>query len=95
MEARDEQSTYCRVSHTLEWPCTLCGDTGRRQGLPTQVAPHLRACIEARGPRIGAALGGLSVREIGREKWAPYNDPDGRLLFNVNTPDDFALTTGR
>jgi len=60
----------------------------------TRVAPHLKACIEAGRLRVGSALEGLAVREMGPEQWAPY-DHDGRLLLNVNTPDDYALATGR
>jgi molybdopterin-guanine dinucleotide biosynthesis protein A len=66
----------------------LCAVYARR------VAPHLKACIEAGRLRVGSALEGLSVCEIGPEQLAPY-DPDGRLLLNVNTPGDYALATGR
>lgn len=57
-------------------------------------APHLRARIEAGSLRVQEALDGLRVREIGPEELAPY-DLDGRLLLNVNTPDDYARATGR
>jgi len=57
-------------------------------------APHVRACIEAGRRRVDSALDGLSVRDIGPEQLAPH-DPDGQLLLNVNTPDDYARATGR
>jgi molybdopterin-guanine dinucleotide biosynthesis protein A len=60
----------------------------------TRVAPHLKSCIEAGRLRVGSALEGLSVCEIGPEQLAPY-DQDGRLLLNVNTPGDYALATSR
>jgi molybdopterin-guanine dinucleotide biosynthesis protein A len=54
-----------------------------------QVAPRLRARIDAGQLRVGEALTGLAVRELGRDELAPF-DRDGRLLLNVNTPDDYA-----
>ena len=38
--------------------------------------------------RVGEAIEQLSVREIGPEALAA-SDPGGRLLRNVNTPDDY------
>jgi molybdopterin-guanine dinucleotide biosynthesis protein A len=38
--------------------------------------------------RIADALSDLQVRDIGSDEVAPF-DPDGRLLTNVNTPDDY------
>jgi molybdopterin-guanine dinucleotide biosynthesis protein A len=61
----------------------LCASYARR------TAAHLRACIEAGALRVGDALEGLDVREIGPNELAPF-DRDGRLLLNVNTPDDYA-----
>lgn len=58
------------------------------------VAPHMRTCIEAGRFRVREALDGLRVREIGPDELAPY-DLDGRLLLNVNTPEDYARATGR
>lgn len=52
-------------------------------------APHLRARIDAGRFRVIDALDGLRVREVGPDELAPF-DPDGRLLANVNTPDDYA-----
>lgn len=61
----------------------LCASYARR------IAGHLRARIEAGALRVGDALDGLDVREIGPHELAPF-DRDGRLLLNVNTPDDYA-----
>lgn len=52
-------------------------------------APHLRRQIDAGALKIQDALATLRIREIGPDQIAPY-DPDGTLLFNVNTPDDYA-----
>jgi molybdopterin-guanine dinucleotide biosynthesis protein A len=60
----------------------------------TRVAPHFRAAIDAGRLRVGDALAGLRVHEVGPDETAPY-DPDGRLLLNVNTPDDYAQATAR
>jgi molybdopterin-guanine dinucleotide biosynthesis protein A len=54
-----------------------------------QAAARLRARIDAGQLRVGDALTDLAVRELGRDELAPFNR-DGRLLLNVNTPDDYA-----
>jgi molybdopterin-guanine dinucleotide biosynthesis protein A len=61
----------------------LCASYLRR------TAPHLRSCIDAGQLRVGDALAALTVRELGADDLAPFNS-DGRLLVNVNTPDDYA-----
>jgi molybdopterin-guanine dinucleotide biosynthesis protein A len=61
----------------------LCASYDRR------VAARLRARIEAGTLSVADALDELVVREIGPDELAPF-DPDGRLLLNVNTPDDYA-----
>ncbi len=60
----------------------LCASYARR------IAGHLCGRITAGELRVGDALTGLVVREIGPDELAPFNR-DGRLLFNVNTPDDY------
>ncbi len=60
----------------------LCASYARR------IAGHLHGRITAGELRVGDALTGLAVREIGPDELAPFNR-DGRLLFNVNTPDDY------
>lgn len=64
----------------------LCAAWKRR------VAPHLRARIDKGQLRVLDALEGLDVREIGSRELEPF-DRDGRLLLNVNTPDDYAQAT--
>src|SRR6266850_2343322 len=60
----------------------LCASYQRR------IAARLRTRIDAGALRIADALGDLHVRDIGSDELAPF-DPDGRLLLNVNTPDDY------
>ena len=60
----------------------LCASYQRR------IAARLKTRIDAGALRIGDALGDLHVRDIGPDELAPF-DPDGRLLLNVNTPDDY------
>lgn len=61
----------------------LCASYLRR------TAAHLRARIDTGALRVGDALAPLTVRELGADELAPFN-ADGRLLVNVNTPDDYA-----
>lgn len=61
----------------------LCASYLRR------TARHFRVRIDAGQLRVGDALTALRVRELGADELAPFN-PDGRLLVNVNTPDDYA-----
>ena len=61
----------------------LCASYARR------IAGHLHARIAAGELRVGDALADLEVREIGPDELAPFNR-DGRLLFNINTPGDYA-----
>jgi molybdopterin-guanine dinucleotide biosynthesis protein A len=64
----------------------LCSGWSRR------AAPHLRARIEDGRLRVVEALDGLDVREMDPRELARF-DPDGRLLMNVNTPDDYTRAT--
>lgn len=64
----------------------LCAAWSRR------AVPHLRARLDERRLRVLDALPGLDVREIDAHELAQF-DPDGRLLLNVNTPDDYARAT--
>jgi molybdopterin-guanine dinucleotide biosynthesis protein A len=50
-------------------------------------APRLRARIDRGALRITDALADLSVRAVDDAEIRPF-DADGRLLLNVNTPDD-------
>ena len=60
----------------------LCASYDRR------IAGHLKARIDRGELRVGDALAGLLVRELGPDELAPF-DQDGRLLLNVNTPADY------
>jgi molybdopterin-guanine dinucleotide biosynthesis protein A len=60
----------------------LCASYARR------IAGHLHRRIVAGNLRVGAALEDLSVLEIGPDELKPFNQ-DGRLLCNVNTPEDY------
>ena len=61
----------------------LCASYSRR------VAGHLKARIDSGDLRVIEALADLDVCELGPDELAPF-DPDGLLLLNVNTPDDYA-----
>jgi molybdopterin-guanine dinucleotide biosynthesis protein A len=54
-----------------------------------QAAAAMRARIDAGRLRVLDALGDLVVRDIGPDELHDF-DADGRLLLNVNTPEDFA-----
>ena len=60
-------------------------------GFVVAVRAGLRAWRAFRGSMRAAsdALAELTVREIGEDELARF-DPDGRLLLNINTPDDYA-----
>jgi molybdopterin-guanine dinucleotide biosynthesis protein A len=53
------------------------------------ISPGLYARIHAGDLRVGAALEDVAVCDLGPDMLAPF-DPDGRLLLNVNTPEDYA-----
>jgi len=61
----------------------LCASYARR------IAGHLHGRITAGDLRVRDALVDLAVRELGPDELAPFNR-DGRLLLNINTPDDYA-----
>jgi molybdopterin-guanine dinucleotide biosynthesis protein A len=50
-------------------------------------AGPIRRRLEAGALKVADMLAELQVREIGPPELVPF-DPDGRLFFNVNTPDD-------
>jgi molybdopterin-guanine dinucleotide biosynthesis protein A len=70
-------------------PCDSRGRHPLCASYMTRIAERLRSRIDAGELRIGETLAGLDIREIGPDELAPY-DPYGRLLLNVNTPDDYA-----
>jgi molybdopterin-guanine dinucleotide biosynthesis protein A len=61
----------------------LCASYARR------IAGHLHTRLEAGHFGVGDALADVAVRELGPDELAPFN-ADGRLLTNINTPDDYA-----
>ncbi len=83
----------------LEFLASLAGDHdavvpcvgGRWQPLCAvyhrRVAGQLRVAIDAGQWRVVDAVAGLAVRAVLDAEIQPF-DPDGRLLLNVNTPDD-------
>ena len=80
LEANPEADAV--VPQTADGWHPLCGVYHRR------VATHFRARIDGGALRITDALDGLDVHAIVPEEVARF-DPDGRLLLNVNTPDDY------
>ena len=60
----------------------MCASYARR------ITDHLHRHIAAGNLRVGHALMDLEVRRVGPDELAAF-DPDGRLLCNVNTPEDY------
>ena len=63
-------------------PHPLCASYARR------AAAVLRARLDQGQLRVIDALAALDVRYLEREELLPF-DPDGTLLLNVNTPDEY------
>ncbi len=59
-----------------------------------RIAPRLREAIDAVRWRVVDALAGLDVRLVTAGELRTV-DPDGRLLLNVNTPDDLRRADAR
>jgi molybdopterin-guanine dinucleotide biosynthesis protein A len=53
-----------------------------------RIARALKARIDARTLRVDEAIAALDVREVGKEAISRF-DSDGRLLLNVNTPEEY------
>lgn len=70
------------VPRTVDGWHPLCGVYHCR------IARCFRARIDRGALRITDALGDIDVHAIDPEEVARF-DPDGRLLLNVNTPDDY------
>jgi molybdopterin-guanine dinucleotide biosynthesis protein A len=71
------------VPRDARGPHPLCASYARR------VAEPLRRHLDAGRLRVLDALSDLAVRHMGPDELEPF-DPDGRLLLNVNTPEDYA-----
>jgi len=54
----------------------------------TRVASHLESRISDGERRVHDALDGVNLYDMGPDELAPF-DPTGRLLTNVNTPEDY------
>jgi molybdopterin-guanine dinucleotide biosynthesis protein A len=75
------------VPHDAAGRHPLCACYARR------AARHLKSRLDAGERRVLDAIHGLDVRDVGVHDLAPF-DPDGSLLANVNTPDDYARVRG-
>ena len=75
-------------------PCDARGRHPLCASYRRQIAPRLKARIDAGALRVRDALSELTVREFGPDELAPF-DADGRLLTNVNTPEDYARAQTR
>ena len=75
--------TDAAVPRDARGPHPLCASYHAR------LAARSETRIDAGALRVIDALADLEVRDIGPDELAPF-DPDGRLLLNVNTPDDYA-----
>lgn len=66
----------------------LCAAYDRRAAVP------LSEAVRSGVRRVQEALTRLTVRTVGPEEYAAF-DPDGRLLLNVNTPEDYHAALDR
>jgi molybdopterin-guanine dinucleotide biosynthesis protein A len=69
-------------------PCDARGRHPLCASYTRGAADGIHRRIAAGQLRVGDALLDLAVRELGPDELAPF-DRDGRLLCNVNTPDDY------
>lgn len=69
-------------------PCDARGDHPLCASYAQRIADHLHRRITGGKLRVGEALMELEVRRVGPDELAPF-DPDGRLLCNVNTLEDY------
>ena len=77
---RDADATVPRTADGLH---PLCATYAKR------TAPVLRRLIDEGVRQVQEALGSLRLHIVEGEALAAH-DPDGRLLHNINTPDDYA-----
>ncbi len=71
------------VPRSADGPQPLCAVYARR------LAGDVRRRIESGRLKVQDLFETIRVREVGPAEVATF-DPDGRLFFNVNTPDDLA-----
>jgi molybdopterin-guanine dinucleotide biosynthesis protein A len=77
---RDADATVPRTADGLH---PLCASYA------ADAAPRIRRLIDEGVRQVQEALGSLRLHIVEGAALAPY-DPDGRLLHNINTPDDYA-----
>jgi len=77
---RDADATVPRTADGLH---PLCASYAGR------AAPMIRRLIDEGVRQVQEALGSLRLHIVEGEALAAH-DPDGRLLHNINTPDDYA-----
>lgn len=46
--------------------------------------------LDGRRPKLGHAMGRLDLEMVTEAEWRPF-DTDGRLFFNMNRPEDYAM----
>ena len=71
------------VARTADGRYPLCASFG------AACADVIRQRLERGALKVGDLLARLQVRAIGPDELRPF-DPHGRLLFNINTPEDYA-----
>lgn len=71
------------VARTADGRHPLCASYG------TACTAVIRQSLDRGDLKVGDLLARVRVREIGPEELRPF-DPDGTLLFNINTPEDYA-----
>lgn len=70
-------------------PCDTRGRHPLCASYAASAARLLKSRIDNGNLRVTDAVTDLDVREMGSDELAPF-DPDGRLLLNINTRDDYA-----
>jgi len=58
-----------------------------------QASAHLERALDHGERRVREAVHALGPRYVTTAELAPF-DPDGRLLWNINTPDEYARAAG-
>ena len=71
------------VARTADGRHPLCASYG------AACAGVIRQSLDRGALKAGDLLAKVRVREIGPDELRPF-DPDGMLLFNINTPEDYA-----
>lgn len=80
---RTGRAADATVPRTADGLHPLCASYAR------DAAPRIRRLIDEGVRKVQEALGSLSLHIVEGAALAAH-DPDGRLLHNINTPDDYA-----